>query len=138
MLFPLNYLQSNKHGIKLRNGFSLCFSEWRTEEARKDQERKYLGKNPFNFTVYEKETRHQFEQKPIKDDFKVEVINKESVEQVKPISIKNDDKYKADVIDSDNKEYIPPQIKKTKYIYPPTMLNFKQDFDKMYKLPKVR
>ena len=114
MLFPLNYLQSNKHGIKLRNAFSLCFSEWRTEEARKDQERKYLGKNPFNFTVYEKETRHQFEQKPIKDDFKVEVINKESVEQVKPISIKNDDKYKADVIDSDNKEYIPPQIKKNK------------------------
>ena len=92
----------------------------------------------FNFTVYETETRHPFEQKPIKDDFKVEVINKECVEQVKPISIKNDDKYKADVIDSDNKENTPPQIKKTKYIYLLTMLNFKQDFDKMYKLPKVR
>ena len=45
--FPLNYLQSNKHGIKLRNGFSLSFSEWRIEEAKKEQERKYLGKNPF-------------------------------------------------------------------------------------------
>ena len=27
MLFPLNYLQTNKYGIKIRNGFSLCYSE---------------------------------------------------------------------------------------------------------------
>ena len=148
LAFPLNYLRLNKYGIKLRNGFSLCFSEWRTEEAKKEQEKKYLGKNPFNFTVYEEERRHPLEQKPIKDNFKVEVINQGDDGEVKPISIKNDDKYKADVIDSDNKENIPPQINKSKYTYPSTMLYFKhdfdrinklqQDFDKMHKLPKIR
>ena len=85
------------------------------KKLKRNKKENILGKT--HFTAYEKETRHPFEQKPIKDDFKVEVINKESVEQVKPISIKNNDKYKADIIDSDNKENIPPQIKKKQNTY---------------------
>ena len=64
-------------------------------------------------------------------------------DEIKPISIKNDDEYKADVIDSVNKENIKP-----KYTYPPTLVHFKhdfdrlnklqQDFDKVHKLLKIR
>ena len=71
LLFPLNYLQSNKYGIKVRNGFSLCYSEWLNDKFKKEQEQQYVAKNPFNFVVYENETRHPFEQKPIKDNFEV-------------------------------------------------------------------
>ena len=38
LLFPLNYLQSNKYGIKARNGFSLCYSEWLNDKFKKEQE----------------------------------------------------------------------------------------------------
>ena len=132
----MNYLQSNKYGIKVRNGFSLCFSEWATDKVKKEHEQKYLAKNPFNFAVYEKETRHPFEQKPIKDNFEVEVIRE--VKQPKPILIKNDDKYRADVVDSSNKENIPPQVNQSGYKYSPTMVDFRRDFDRKHKLPTVR
>ena len=134
LLFPLNYLQSNKYGIKVRNGFSLCYSEWLNDKFKKEQQKeqqKYLAKNPFNFAVYEKEKRHPFEQKPITDNF--EVINKIKGES---ILIKNDDKHKADVVDSSNKENIPPN--NAGYKYSPTMVDLRRSFDKKYKLPTVR
>ena len=141
LLFPIYYLQSNKYGIKVRNGFSLCYSEWLNDKFKKEQEQKYLGKNPFNFAVYENETRHPFEQKPIKDNFEVEMITTNSPTPLNtPIktAIKNDKKYRADVIDSSNKENIPPYSDKTRYKYAPTMADLKRDFDKKYKLPTVK
>ena len=141
LLFPLNYFQSNKYGIKVRNGFSLCYSEWISDKLKKEHEQKYLAKNPFNFAVYENETRHPFEQKPIKDNFEVEVIsNSKQTMPSAPIVIKNDDKYKADVVDSSNsnKENIPPYSNKVGYKYSPIMVDFRRDFDKKYKLPTVK
>ena len=141
LLFPIKYLQSNKYGIKVRNGFSLCYSEWLNDKFKKEQEQKYVGKNPFNFAVYENETRHPFEQKPIKDNFEVEMITTNSPTPLNtPIktAIKNDKKYRADVIDSSNKENIPPYSDKTRYKYAPTMADIKRDFDKKYMLPTVK
>ena len=117
LLLPLNYLQSNKYGIKVRNGFSLCYSEWLNDKFKKEQEKKYLAKNLFNFAVYEKEKRHPFEQKPIADNF-----------VVKNLSNKKDDKHKSDVVDSSNKENIPPID--AGYKYSPTMVDLKRNFDK--------
>ena len=112
MLFPLNYLQTNKYGRKIRNGFSLCYSEWLNDKFKKEHEQKYLAKNPFNFSVDENIKRHPFEQKPI-----------------------------TAVVDSSNKENIPPtpvNSPATSYKYSPTMTNLKRDFDKKYRLPTVR
>ena len=141
LLFPLNYLQSNKYGLEVRNGFSLCYSEWLNDKFKKEQEQKYLPKNPFNFAVYKNETRHPFEQKPIKDNFEVEMITKSlPIPLNTPIktAIKNDDKYRADVVDSSNKENIPPYSDKTRFRYAPTMVDLNRDFDKIYKLPTVK
>ena len=141
LLFPINYLQSNKYGIKVRNGFSLCYSEWLNDKFKKEQEQKYLAKNPFNFAVYENETRHPFEQKPIKDNFEVEMFTTNTPTPLNtPVktAVKNDEKYRAHVIDSSNKENIPPYSDKTRYRYAPTMTDLKCDFDKKYKLPTVR
>ena len=141
LLFPLNYLQSNKYGIKVRNGFSLSYSEWLSDKFKKKQEQKYLAKNPFNFAVYENETRPPFEQKPIKDNFEVEMITKSLPTPLNTpikIAIKNDDKYRADVVYSSNKENIPPYSDKTRFRYAPTMVDLKRDFDKKYKLPTVK
>ena len=88
-----------------------------------------------------KETCHPFEQKPIKDNFEVKVIsNSKQTTPSVPIVIKNDDKYKADVVESSNsnKENIPPYSNKVGYKYLPTMIDFRDDFDKKYKLPTVR
>ena len=137
LLFLLNYLQSNKYGIKVRSGLSLCYSEWLTDKVKKEHEQKYLAKNPFNFAVYENNTRHPYEQKPIKDNFEVEVIRNYR-SQPKPILVKNDEKHKADVVDSSNKESIYPQANQSGYKYSPTMVDFRRDFDKKYKLPTVR
>ena len=112
MLFPLNYLQSNKYGIKIRNGFSLCYSEWLNDKFKKEHEQKHLAKNPFNFTVDDNVKRHSFEQKPI-----------------------------TTVVDSSNKENIPPtplNSPSQSYKYSPTMANLKRDFDKKYRLPTVK
>ena len=68
LLFPKNYLQNSKYGIKSRNNFALCFEEWQREKMSCE-----IGKNPFNFTVPDV-NRHPYEQMPIKDDFKVEQI----------------------------------------------------------------
>ena len=65
MLFPLNYLQTNKYGIKIRNDFSLCYSEWLNDKFKKEHEQKHLAKNPFNFAADENIKRHPFEQKSI-------------------------------------------------------------------------
>ena len=141
LLFPLNYLQSNKYGIKVRNGFSLCYSEWLNDKFKKEQEQNYRAKNPFNFEVYENKTRHTFEQKPIKDNFEVEIITKSQPTPLNTpyeIPIKNDDKYRADVIDSSNKENIPPYLDKMCFRYAPTMIALKRDFDKKYKLTAVK
>ena len=135
LLFPLNYLQSNKYGIKVRNGFSLFYSEWLTDKVKKEDEQKYLAKNPFNFAVYENNTRHSYQQKPIKDNFEVEVIRNDSNQQPKPILVKNDENYKADVVDRSNKENIQPQVNQTGYKYSPTMVDFRCDFDKKVQAP---
>ena len=47
-------------------------------------------------------------------------------------------KKKADVVDSSNKENIPPQVNQTGYKYSPTMVDLRRDFDKKYKLPAIR
>ena len=70
LLFPKNYLQTNKHGIKNRNNFALCFTKWENEKLAQQRE-----KNPFNFNIPNVE-RHPYEQKPIKDDFKIEQMLK--------------------------------------------------------------
>ena len=54
------------------------------------------------------------------------------------IPIKNDDKYRADVIGSSNKENILPYSDKMCFRYAPTMIELKRDFDKKYKLPAVK
>ena len=36
MLFPLTYLQTKKYGIKIRNGFSLCYSEWLNDKFKNE------------------------------------------------------------------------------------------------------
>ena len=112
MLFPLNYLQTNKYGIKIRNGFSLCYSEWLNDKFKNKHKQKHLAKNPFNFAVDENAKRPPFEQKPI-----------------------------ATVADSSNKENVPPtplNSPSTSYKYFPTMTNLKRDFAKKYRLPTVR
>ena len=112
MLFPLNYLQTNKYGIKIRNGFSLCYSEWLNDKFKKEHEQRHLAKNPFNFAVDDNIKRHPVEQKPI-----------------------------TTVVDSSNKENIPPtplNSPSTSYKYSPAMANLKRDFDKKYSLPTVR
>ena len=53
-------------------------------------------------------------------------------------AIKNDDKYRADVVDSSNKENILPYSDKTCFRYAPTMVDLKRDFDKKHKLPTVK
>ena len=65
-LFPLNYLQTNKYGIKIRNDFSLCFSEWLNDKIKKDHLQK-LGKNTINY-VDNNEKRQPYEQKPINNN----------------------------------------------------------------------
>ena len=40
LLFPLNYLESNQYGIKVRNGLSLCYFEWLNNKFKKEQEQK--------------------------------------------------------------------------------------------------
>ena len=101
LLFPKNYLQTNKRGIKHRNNFALCFTEWENEELAQQR-----GKNPFNFNVPNVE-RHPYEQKPIKDDFKIEQML-HPIKKPKFSKPRNDDKFRADVVDSSNKENIPP------------------------------
>ena len=111
MLFPLNYLQTNKYGIKIRNGFSLCYSEWLNDKFKKEHEQKHLAKNPFDFAVDDNIKRQPFEQKPI-----------------------------TTAVDSSNKENVPPtplNSPSTSYKYSPTMANFKRNFDKKYRLPTV-
>ena len=111
MLFPLNYLQTNNYGIKIRNGFSLCYSEWLHDKFKKEHEQKHLAKNPFNFAVDENVKRHPLEQKSI-----------------------------TTVLDSSNKQNIPPTtpLNSPSYKYSPTMTDLKRNFDKKYRLPTVR
>ena len=112
MLFPLNYLQTNKYGIKIRNGFSLCYAEWFSDKFKNEHKHKYLAKNPFNFAVDENMKRHLFEQKPITAD-----------------------------VDGSNKENVPPTPLNSPSLlhkYAPTMTDLKRDFDKKYRLPTVR
>ena len=40
--------------------------------------------------------------------------------------------------DSSNKENIPPLYSNERYKFTPTMVNVREEFDKKYKLPKVR
>ena len=110
MLFPLNYLQRNKYGIKIRNGFPLCYSEWLNDKFKNEHKQKHLAKNPFNFAVGENIKRHPVEQKPITRKHS----NKENIPPA------------------------PLNSPSTSYKYSPTMTNLKRDFDKKYRLPTVR
>ena len=65
-VFPITYLQINKYGIKIRNDFSLCFSEWLNENIKKEH-LKQLGKITANY-VDNDEKRHPYEQKPVNVD----------------------------------------------------------------------
>ena len=132
LLFPKNYLQTNKHGIKNRNNFALCFTEWENEKLAQQR-----GKNPFNFNVPNVE-RHPYEQKPIKDDFKIEQVLR-PIEKPKFNKPQNDDKLRADVVDSSNKENIPPlAYSNEQYKFTPTMVNVREEFDQKYNLPRVK
>ena len=136
MLFPKNYLQTNKYGIKSRNDFALCFTEWQNEKISQQ-----IGKSPFNFQVSDVE-RHPFEQKPIKDNFDIVKILTHPAELSKKMKAQNDDKFKAGVTDSSNKEHIPPPPPPSpyneRYKFAPTIVNVKEELDQRYKLPKVR
>ena len=51
----------------------------------------------------------------------------------------NDDKFRADVVDSSNKENIPPlAYSNERHKFAPTMVNVREEFDKKYKLPRVK
>ena len=124
LLFPKNYLHTNKYGIKSRNNFALFFSEWESEKTSQQR-----GKNPFNFQINNVE-RHAFEQKLIKDDFKIEKILVHPAEQSQRIRLKNDDKFRADITDSSNKENISPlSYSNERYKFAPTMVNVREEFD---------
>ena len=82
MLFPLNYLQTNKYGIKIRNGFSLCYSEWLNDKFKKEHEQKHLAKNPFNFAVDKNIKRHPLEQKPV-----TTVVDSSNKKNIPPIPL---------------------------------------------------
>ena len=46
MLFPKYYSQNNKHGMRNKIKFALCYDKWL---ATKKNEQ--IAKNPFNFNV---------------------------------------------------------------------------------------
>ena len=131
LLFPKNYLQSSKNGIKSGNNFALCFEEWQKEKMSRE-----IGKNPFNFTVLDV-SRHPFEQMPIKDDFQIEKVLLHPAEN-KNIKIENDDKFRADMTDSSNKENITPVPALNKrFKYVPTMIGDQKKFDQRFEKPKL-
>ena len=101
-VFPTAYLQVNKYGIKIRNDFSLCFSEWLNENIKKEQ-LKQLGKTAANY-VNNNEKRHPYEQKPINTD-----NNKENIP---PSSYK----YSPAMAQIDfDKKYVLPTVKRKLY-----------------------
>ena len=129
LLFPNNYLQNIKYGIQSKIKFAISFDEWQKQKMAEE-----IGKSPFNFNVPQV-VRHPFEQMSIKDNFQVEKVLMHPAE--KPINPpKNDDEFRADHIDSSNKENIPPAVDQ-RFLYAPTMVGIEQ-FDKKYKLPKVK
>ena len=108
----------------------MCLEIWK--EKKRNQK---MGKNPFNFVVPNAE-RHPFDQLPITEQ----------------ITFADDDKHKADVLDSSKnnlnpskaEKNIPPyppadpapsESVKQRFVYAPAMVGIKQ-FDKKYKLPK--
>ena len=99
----MNYLQTNKYGIKIRNDFSLCFSEWLNDKIKKDHLQK-LGKNTINY-VDNNEKRHPYEQKPINNNNNAN--NKENIPsgyKYSPTMVE---------IDFDKKYSLPTQKRKT-------------------------
>ena len=104
-VFPTTYLQANKYGIKIRNDFSLCFSEWLNENIKKEQ-LKQLGKTAANYTNNEK--RHPYEKKPIKND------NKENIPPTPSNSYENS----PTMVKFDfDKKYALPTVAKRKTYY---------------------
>ena len=100
-VFPITYLQINKYGIKIRNDFSLCFSEWLNENIKKEQ-LKQLGKTYANY-VDNNEKRHPYEQKPINTD-----NNKENIAPTY--------KYSPTMAQIDfDKKYVLPTVKRKTY-----------------------
>ena len=91
-VFPTTYLQINKYGIKIRNDFSLCFTEWLNENIKKEQ-LKQLGKTAANYTNNSNnEKRHPYEQKPIKNDNKENIPPSESYKHFPTMAKINFDK----------------------------------------------
>ena len=70
-VFPTTYLQINKYGIKIRNDFSLCFTEWLNENIKRC---------------------HPYEQKPIKNDNKENIPPSESYKHFPTMAKINFDK----------------------------------------------
>ena len=98
LLFPITYLQINKYGIKIRNDFSLCFTEWLNENIKKEHLQK-LGKNTINY-ANNNEKRHPHEQKPISNN------NKENI-------LPNTYKYSPTMVEVDfDKKYSLPTVKR--------------------------
>ena len=98
-VFPLTYLQINKYGIKIKNDFSLCFSEWMNENIKKEHLQK-LGKSMVNY-VDNNERRRPYEQKPIN-------ISNDNKENIPPTY-----KYSPTMVDIDfDKKYNLPTVKR--------------------------
>ena len=98
-IFPVTYLQVNKYGIKIRNEFSVCFSEWLNENIKKEQ-LKQLGKQTNNYKINDDEKQqHPHEQKPITND-----ANKENIP---PTLLKSKIEF--------DKKYALPTVKKRTY-----------------------
>ena len=98
-IFPVTYLQVNKYGVKIRNEFAVCFSEWLNENIKKEQ-LKQLGKQANNYKINDDEKeRHPHEQKPI--------TNGDNKENIAPALLKSK-------IDFD-KKYALPNVKKRTY-----------------------
>ena len=139
MLFPKYYSQNNKHVLRNKIKFTLCYDKWL---ATKKHEQ--IGKNPFNFNVsdnFEVIQRHQYEQNPIKIDndniFRADIPD---TRQPLRTTIK-----KVDATDGSNKENIPPPPQNITTYPPASSLIYKcaptmtsiSDFDKKYSLPKI-
>ena len=100
-------MQVNKYGIKIRNDFSLCYTEWFNENIKKEQWQK-LGKNTINY-VNDNDKRHPSEQKPINIE-----SNKENIPPP-PKTFKYAPTPKAQLaqIEFDKKWSLPTQKRKT-------------------------
>ena len=123
-LFPTYHTQSNKHGLKSKIMFTMCFESWKKKKNGKNS-----GKNPFNFHV--DGDVYPYGQRPLNDDeFRAYVVDTKKASERVPIVEKEND------VPTSKYPSASPQVLQ-RFVYASTMANIKQ-FDKRYKLPRQK